>query len=118
ASLGVLLIVSVALSAMGLWMAWQLDSIQGFHAVMNLVLFPMWLLSGAAFPQRAASQWMRWVMACNPVTYVVAALRRSLDPGLRHATDLGPSAGVSILVTILFAVAMVVLASRCVARGV
>ena len=41
---------ALALTAMGFMIAWALDSIQGYHVVMNLVLFPLWILSGAMFP--------------------------------------------------------------------
>ncbi|MEZ4820551.1 MAG: hypothetical protein R3A45_11995 [Bdellovibrionota bacterium] len=37
------------LSLLGFMFAWWLNSVQGFHAVMNVVLLPMWVLSGAVF---------------------------------------------------------------------
>ena len=74
----VMILISLALSSLGFAFAWQLDSIQGFHAVMNMVLIPMWLLSGALFPLSGASSWMRLVMIVNPLTYGMAALRQSL----------------------------------------
>lgn len=46
----VLTVVGLGLSALGFLIAWPMDSTQGFHAVMNLFLIPMWLLSGAFFP--------------------------------------------------------------------
>src|SRR5205814_3314744 len=50
-----MLIVSFALTALGLCIAWRLNSTQGFHAIMNLFLMPMWFLSGALFP--AGNAW-------------------------------------------------------------
>lgn len=35
-----------ALTALGFVIAWPLESTQGFHVMMNLVLIPLWLLSG------------------------------------------------------------------------
>ena len=35
------------------------ESTQGFHAIMNLILIPIWLLSGAFFPADGAPFWLR-----------------------------------------------------------
>ena len=48
----VLGILAFGMTAMGFWFAWKIDSVQGFHGVMNILLFPMWLLSGALVPRR------------------------------------------------------------------
>lgn len=77
-SLLVLALSAVGLASIGFVFAWRLDSVQGFHAVMNLLLMPMWLLSGALFPAAGAQAWVRWVMIANPLTYAVAALRAAL----------------------------------------
>ncbi len=76
----VLLLLSFALTGLGFVMAWRMDSTQGFHAVMNLFLMPLWFLSGALFPASGAPDWLRAVMALNPLTYGVAALHRALFP--------------------------------------
>lgn len=78
AACGVIFVASVALSGLGFALAWRMDSIPGFHAVMNLLLFPMWILSGAFFPAAGAGTWVKWVMACNPLFYAMSALRRVL----------------------------------------
>ena len=52
---------------------------QGFHAIMNLLLVPMWMVSGALFPMATAHGWMKAVMAANPMSYTLNALRASLD---------------------------------------
>src|SRR5688500_2116232 len=49
-----MLILSFALTALGFCLAWRMTSTQGFHAVMNLFLMPMWFLSGALFPPTGA----------------------------------------------------------------
>jgi ABC-type polysaccharide/polyol phosphate export permease len=74
----VLFLISFTLTALGFYFAWRLDSVQGFHGVMNLVLMPMWLLSGALFPLTSAHTWIGWVMRINPLTYGLAALRAAL----------------------------------------
>lgn len=71
-----LCLLSVALVGLGMVLAWRFDSVQGFHALMNLLLFPMWLLSGAFFP--AADNWLGWLVRANPLSYGVAGVRRML----------------------------------------
>lgn len=75
-----LLLVSIGLTCLGFCIAWVLDSTQGFHAVMNLFLMPLWMLSGALFPATTAAPWLAAVMRANPVSYAVGALQRSLSP--------------------------------------
>jgi ABC-2 type transport system permease protein len=73
-------LVSFALTALGFAIAWPMDSTQAFHAIINLFLIPLWLLSGALFPLSGASGWIRAVMYANPLTYGVEALRILMYP--------------------------------------
>jgi ABC-2 type transport system permease protein len=70
-----LILLSFGLTGLGYIIAWRLDSTQGFHAIMNLFLMPLWLLSGALFPIAGAPFWLRIVMRLNPLTYGVSALQ-------------------------------------------
>jgi ABC-2 type transport system permease protein len=123
-----LLVASVGLTSVGFLLAWRMESTQGFHAIMNLILMPMWLLSGAFFPIPALipgsdlGQWMiHWAMRLNPVTYCVAGVRQTL-----FAYDLSvdfwdpPSLVVCWMVTLTFALgafAAAVLTARQRVRG-
>jgi len=100
-----LFLLSFALTALGFVVAWKLDSVQGFHGVVNLFLIPMWLLSGALFPASGASDWVRWGMKLNPLTYGMAALRRLLYWHV-PATGEGPSLELGLGVTAAFALVM------------
>lgn len=97
----ILFLVAFLFTALGFLLAWRMESTQGFHAVMNLLLFPLWMVSGALFPMEKAHGWMQWLMRINPMTYSLAALRRLLDPQTESSA---PTIGVSVLVTILCAV--------------
>ena len=80
--LAILALLAFALTGLGFLLAWAIDSVQGFHAIMNLLLIPMWLLSGAVFPASGAAAWIRAIMTINPLTYGVSALRIVLSPDL------------------------------------
>jgi len=110
AACGVLALTAVALSALGFLFAWGMDSVQGFHAVMNLLLFPMWMLSGAFFPESGAAFWLRWVMRVNPLTYGLSALRGALGQAA------GEQVGVSLTVLVAFTCCALALAVWIAAR--
>jgi ABC-2 type transport system permease protein len=98
AAAGVLAVLAVSLSALGFAFAWKLDSVQGFHAIMNVVLMPMWMLSGAFFPASGAPGWLAALMRLNPLTYGIAALRHAF-----YGAALGegmPGAALSLTVTL------------------
>ena len=115
ATIAALTIVAVGLSALGLLLAWSMDSIQGFHAIMNLLLMPMWLLSGAFFPAAGASTWMAWIMAVNPLTYGVSCVRFTLALGSANETSV-QAIGMPVLFTLAFAGVMLALCTRAVDR--
>jgi len=95
-------LVSFALTALGFAIAWPMDSTQSFHAIINLFLIPLWLLSGALFPLSGASGWMRDLMYLNPLTYGVEALRTLMYPDAPRAFTLSAS----ILTLLLFTMFM------------
>ncbi|MGB5659994.1 MAG: ABC transporter permease [Thermoanaerobaculia bacterium] len=101
----VVAVMAVALTAFGFAFAWRMNSTQGFHAVMNLVLMPMWFLSGAIFPLSGAPGWLDSVMRLNPLTYGTAALRRVLYGDMPLAGQSLPSLGLSLTVMLIWAVA-------------
>ena len=78
---GVLLLASASASpSLGFAIAWWLDSTQGYHVVMSVLLIPLWILSGAMFPPRARTGGAR-ADDVNPMAYAVAGVRRALYGG-------------------------------------
>ncbi len=51
-----------------------MDSTAGFHAIMNLLLVPMWMVSGSLFPMATAHGWVKAIMWVNPLTYSISLL--------------------------------------------
>jgi ABC-2 type transport system permease protein len=96
---GIVFLIAISLTALGFALAWPMDSIQGFHGIMNLLLLPMWLLSGSLFPASGASGWLKVIMEANPLTYGLNLLRHAISP------DLTPDINIttSIIVTAGFA---------------
>jgi ABC-2 type transport system permease protein len=94
----VIVLISFELTALGFAIAWPMDSPQAFHAIVNLILLPLWMLSGALFPASGATGWMHVVMRANPLSYGVDALRNALFP--TQPTD--ASLALNLTVTALF----------------
>lgn len=112
-----LLVLSLALSSLGLALAWVTESSQGYHGVMSFILFPMWMLSGAIFPTSGLPAWLLLLVRVNPLTYAVAALRATLLPPAIAAAGSPGSLALCWWVMTGFALAGVVLAWITIRRG-
>jgi ABC-2 type transport system permease protein len=103
----VMFVVAFALTALGFCIAWRMSSTQGFHAIMNLFLMPMWFLSGALFPPSGAMGGLGRVVYLNPLSYGLSALRQTMDP---HTPGIA-SLPVCLAVSVAFAIGMFLVAS-------
>jgi ABC-2 type transport system permease protein len=90
--------VGMLLTMLGFVLAWRMSSTQGFHAVMNLLLIPLWMLSGAFFPVGGAADWMQVVVRFNPLYYVTALFQRLFFMGSPMAPVDVPAPWISLLV--------------------
>lgn len=97
-SIAAIVMISFELTALGFAIAWPMDSPQAFHAIVNLILLPLWMLSGAIFPASGASGWLRTLMRINPLTYGTDALRNALFPAQQTEFSLATN----LIVTIAF----------------
>jgi daunorubicin resistance ABC transporter membrane protein len=95
---GVLLLTSIGLSSLGFAIAWWLDSTQGYHVVMSVLLIPLWILSGAMFPLSGAARWIGFLMRINPMAYCVSGIRSALA-GNFAAFDLAVVAAFAVAAT-------------------
>jgi ABC-2 type transport system permease protein len=117
-------VAAMAMTSLGVCFAWPMDSTQGFHALMNLVLMPMWLLSGAFFPVPAIMGGepvgqiaMHWIMRCNPMTYSVAGMRHLMSTVIPDEQFWMPTLATSVSFTIVFAVVALIAATMVVRRN-
>jgi ABC-2 type transport system permease protein len=114
-ALVLMFVLAIALTALGFFLAWKTDSSQAYHAMMSVLLFPMWLLSGAFFPVKWGTI-MCYIVMLNPLTYGVAGLRHLLAGGEAPQEDWWvPGLELSWGISIAFAVVMLALATKIVA---
>jgi len=109
-ALVIMLVMAMGLTALGFCIAWRMSSTQGFHAIMNLFLMPMWFLSGALFPAEGAWVGLKYVIYANPLSYGLSGLRQAMDWSIS-----GPAwgaYGVSLGISVLFAGLLLWLASQ------
>ena len=105
----IMLIIAFALTALGFCIAWRMNSTQGFHAIMNLFLMPLWFLSGALFPAEGAMGGFKWVMRANPLSYGLDGLRQAIYWNTGGGTK--ASFATSLTISVVFAGALFALAS-------
>lgn len=112
-----LVLGSAGLTALGFAIAWWLDSVQGYHAVMSVLLLPLWVLSGAMFPPPEGTI-MATLMKLNPMSYAAAGVRRALYGGTlpSGASVGGASAALELAVVAGMFVVTVALSARACRR--
>ncbi len=104
-----LVLTSAAVISLGLALAWWINSIAGFHGVMNLVLLPLWALSGSLFPVEKSAGWLSAAVSLNPLHWCTRALAKSLGVG---QSSLWHWFGMLVFAGAMFGVAWVVMSRR------
>ncbi len=75
AGLALMFLTSVAMTSLGLVIAVRMTDFEGFGSLQNLVVMPMYLLSGAMFPTHGLPVWLDAILVANPLSYGVHAVR-------------------------------------------
>jgi ABC-2 type transport system permease protein len=102
---GALVLTALFLTALGFSLAWWINSAPGYHAVMSVVLIPMWVLSGAMFPLDAPGSVLGLLMRLNPMRFSVDAIRQALFPGDGVSSASGISSAPAASLAVLAALA-------------
>jgi ABC-2 type transport system permease protein len=76
-----MILTCATFTGFGLILATKLGSTEAFMAIMPLVVFPIFFLSGALFPLDSMPVGIRYIMYIDPLTYGVDGLRGSLVGG-------------------------------------
>jgi ABC-2 type transport system permease protein len=93
---GLMLLLAFTITAFGVMVALRVKQIQTFTVVMQMLVMPMFFLSGALYPVTGLPTWLEVLNRLNPLTYAVdpmrrlvfnhldvsAAARQTLDPGV------------------------------------
>ncbi len=109
------ILTGMAFAGLGFYLAWGSRTTSGFHAIMMVLLFPLWMISGALFPINGASPWLSVVMQLNPVHHALNIVRAPFYGG--PETLLGSSHYlVSLAVTLLWTGASLLLSMRRVSK--
>jgi ABC-2 type transport system permease protein len=75
---GELLLLSFTLTAFGVMMAARVKKIQAFMALTQMIVMPLFFLSGALYPLNGLPAWLTVLTRLDPLTYVVAPMRHAV----------------------------------------
>ena len=73
-----LLLLALTLTAFGVMMSARIDQIQSFMALNQMLLMPLFFLSGALFPLGNLPAWLQVATRIDPLTYAVDPVRRAV----------------------------------------
>ncbi len=92
---GELLLLSFTLTAFGVMMAARIKQIQAFMALTQMLVMPLFFLSGALYPLNALPAWLSVLTRLDPLTYMVDPMRHAvfgslnISPAAVHALSPG-----------------------------
>jgi ABC-2 type transport system permease protein len=73
--IGMLLLLSFTVTAFGVMMAARIRQFQAFMAVTQMLVMPLFFLSGALYPLTGLPAWLTVLTRIDPLTYVVGPMR-------------------------------------------
>jgi ABC-2 type transport system permease protein len=89
-------VLAFALTSLGVVLATGLKSMQGFQAVMNFLMMPIFFLSGALFPLNNLPAWMTVLTRLDPAGYGIDPIRRVILGASGLPRSLTDSLGLAI----------------------
>lgn len=98
--LGLVVLVSVAMSAVSYLLALTSKSEETLSNVFNALLLPVVLLAGVMLPMALAPSWLQTLSRFNPMTYIVDGAR-AVIAGKYTDGDLALGYGVAVLVAVV-----------------
>jgi daunorubicin resistance ABC transporter membrane protein len=73
--IGLLLLLSFTLTAFGVMMAARIRQFQAFMALTQMLVLPLFFLSGALYPLNGLPAWLTVLTRIDPLTYIVGPMR-------------------------------------------
>ncbi|MDT4996026.1 MAG: type transport system permease protein [Pseudonocardiales bacterium] len=92
-------LLAYTLTAFGVMIAARVKQIQSFMAVTQMLVMPLFFISGAMFPLSGLPTWLTVLNRVDPLTYAVEPMRHAvfdhlhLDPAVRARLDPGVTWG-------------------------
>jgi ABC-2 type transport system permease protein len=92
---GLQLLLAFTITAFGVMIAVRIKQMQTFFGVMQMIVMPLFFISGALFPASGLPRWLEILNRIDPLTYAVDPMRRlvfshlNVSPAARHALDPG-----------------------------
>jgi ABC-2 type transport system permease protein len=92
---GLQLLLAFTVTAFGVMIAVRIKQMQAFFGVMQMIVMPMFFISGALFPASGLPGWLTVLNRIDPLTYAVDPMRRlvfnhiTISPLARKALDPG-----------------------------
>jgi ABC-2 type transport system permease protein len=89
------LLLAFSITAFGVMVAVRIRQMQSFMGVMQMVVMPMFFISGALFPVSGLPGWLSILNRLDPMTYAVDPMRRlvfdhlDISPAAHRALDAG-----------------------------
>jgi len=127
--IGLELLMAVAMTTFGVFVASRIRRMESFQVVMQMLLLPMLFLSGALFPLNGLPGWLSVITRLNPLTYAIAPFRQvifsaqnmSAAARARFPTNVTLfghtlSIGLELAIVVIFAIVFFVLAFRGLSR--
>jgi len=71
----VLGLLAIAIASFSSGIGSFVQDMQGFQAINQFIVFPLYFLSGALYPLDHVPTWLRIIAECNPMSYAVDAMR-------------------------------------------
>jgi ABC-2 type transport system permease protein len=92
---GLQLLLAFTITAFGVMIAVRIKQMQTFFGVMQMIVLPLFFISGALFPASGLPGWLAVLNRIDPLTYAVDPMRRlvfshlTISPAARRALDPG-----------------------------
>jgi ABC-2 type transport system permease protein len=111
---GLMLLLAFAMTAFGVMLAVRIKQMQSFMRLTQMIVMPMFFISGALFPVTNLPAWLAVLNRLDPITYAVDPMRKlvlgHLDVHVPGVTWFGWHVPVALEVLMIAALGLIMLA--------
>lgn len=77
-ALAIMAVLALSIACFSSGIGSFVEDMQGFQAINQFLVFPLYFLSGALYPLTGVPTWLRYIAEVNPISYTVDAMRWAL----------------------------------------